>query len=147
MGRWGGGFAVKVRVMDVYFEAAHYTGFSDEYNYLHGHTYKIDVEYEAELGGGDYLMDFEAINSVVQGVARRWNYKLLVPEGDVGRIEIRAPFKVEIKPVRGGRYATAEVICRQLLEEVRGGGIGRSDGRLSLTVWEGGPRYAAQCSE
>lgn len=135
---------MRIRVVDVFFEAAHYTGFSDKYNYLHGHTYRLEVEYKDRLGSLDYLLDFEELNSIVRQIASQWNYKLIVPETDIDKIKITGPFKVETKVVKG-KYATAEAMCIQILSEIREK-LGDHNGELSLTIWEG-PRYSANCSE
>ncbi|KUO92851.1 MAG: 6-carboxytetrahydropterin synthase [Thermocladium sp.] len=135
---------MRIKIVDVFFEAVHYTGFNDKYNYLHGHTYRLEVEYRDSLGSLDYLLDFEELNSIVTQIASQWNYKLLVPETDVDKIKITGPFKTEMKVVKG-KYATAEVMCVQILGEIREK-LGNRSGELSLTIWEG-PRYSASCSE
>ncbi len=133
---------VKITVGPFTFNACHYTAFDEKYNYLHGHTFKVvvslDAEYSADKG---YLIDFEEFRKIAEEVLSGWEYRLIIPEADLGRVRIEGPFKVLLKPIKA-KYATAEAICLEILGEIR---RRINEGALEVELSEGEGRWV-RCS-
>jgi 6-pyruvoyltetrahydropterin/6-carboxytetrahydropterin synthase len=50
-----------------YFDAAHFLpNYKGKCESPHGHTYRLEVEVEGELGGGGMVLDFNEIKKVVE---------------------------------------------------------------------------------
>src|SRR5262249_15749155 len=105
------------------FEAAHnlidYVGGPEP---LHGHSYRVDVVWEAdELARFDLAVDFVAAKGALEAVAKEFDYKY-----------------INEHPAFAGRNTSAENLARYFAERLSGSkGLSGGARIAAVTVWEG----------
>src|SRR5262249_50788159 len=114
------------------FEAAHnlidYVGGPEP---LHGHSYRVDVVWEAdELARFDLAVDFVAAKRALEAVAKEFDYKY-----------------INEHPAFAGRNTSAENLARYFVERL-GSATDLSGARVAeVTVWEGPENCATYAAD
>ena len=104
------------------FNAAHYMPVRGEV-LLHGHTYKLVACVKGDVGKDSMVIDFLVLKDVVKEVIKQFNYSLIIPRKDLGKVSIKGPFKVKYAVVNGERASTevlASTICGLVKERLKG---------------------------
>ncbi len=131
---------IKIGIEGFTIDSAHYTLSSPGNAQLHGHTYTVSVEIEGQVDpSSGFVMDFEILRDTVQQVVKEWDHKLIVPEGDLDKIRVHAPFRMEVKRINAP-FATAEYIGVEIAKEVYER-LGRRH-RVNVKIYEGKGSYA-----
>ncbi len=108
----------KVGVEGYTIDSAHYTLSSPADSQIHGHTYVVSVEVEGDVDESTgFVVNFEELRRVISETLRAWDHKLIVPRKDLQSLEIRGPFRVEIKVI-DAPFPTAEYISTMLAQEL-----------------------------
>ena len=114
------------------FSAAHFIAYGGFRESLHGHNYRVSVEFEGDLGPDGYVLDFGIVKQVAKQVCQRLDEKFVVPtqsdclhiREEDGQVtlryeddEFRFPMKdVVLLPIV---HSSAEELARYLAGEVR----------------------------
>ncbi len=135
--------AVTTCIDDLRFEAAHYTPVRGVPT-IHGHTFSVTI---CVTGNSDnatgWVIDFDILRRIANQIINRFNFSLLAPKSDLGKIEIKGPFKVNIVYLRSG-LPTAENIGKEICEELTKAlkEINVEFSELSVKVLEGAVNYS-----
>ena len=121
-------------------DSAHYTLSSEPNSQIHGHTYRISVEVEGQVDPNTgFVIDFDELKAIVREVIREWDHKLIVPEHDREKLEIRGPFRVEFRylnaPFPSVEYIGME-IAREIFKRLKG------KYKVYVKIYEGQDSYA-----
>ncbi|BBD72989.1 6-pyruvoyl tetrahydrobiopterin synthase [Sulfodiicoccus acidiphilus] len=120
-------------------DSAHYTLSSPADSQIHGHTYQVNVEVEGEVEESTgFVVNFEEVRRVLTETLREWDHKLIVPARDVEKLELRGPFRVEIKVI-DAPFPTAEFIAAELARELHSK-LG-SPKSVRVRIYEGKEQY------
>lgn len=130
-------------VDNISFEAAHYTPVRGVPT-IHGHTFRVTVCVSGSpKESTGWVIDFDVLKEIANRVIRKYNFSLLAPESDSGKIEIKGPFKANIVYLRNG-LPTAEnlgkEICEELARELTEISIEFSE--INVKVFEGSDNYS-----
>lgn len=108
---------------EFYFDAAHFlSDYKGRCEQLHGHTYKLEVVVEGEIGKGGMLMDFNELKEIVKS-----NILERLDHGDLNEI-----FDVP----------TAENIASWIFDELKD-----KIPIYSVRLWEGRGKWVEVCKE
>ncbi|NJD75919.1 MAG: hypothetical protein FIB08_02310 [Candidatus Methanoperedens sp.] len=78
------------------FSACHFIPNHPKCGCLHGHTYAISVRIEGEQKG-EFIIDFEIVKGIVNGICDRLDHKVMVAEKDPRlRIEKKEGVSIEV---------------------------------------------------
>ena len=84
---------------------------------IHGHSYKMIVEFEGELDKNQMVIDYYDVEKIIKPVIEKLDHSYMVNKDD--KILLEFLEKVNSKRVVVDFYATAENICTYLLNEVK----------------------------
>ena len=84
---------------------------------IHGHSYKMIVEFEGELDKNQMVIDYYDVEKIIKPVIEKLDHSYMVNKDD--KILLEFLEKVDSKRVVVDFYATAENICTYLLNEVK----------------------------
>ncbi|AWR93354.1 6-pyruvoyl trahydropterin synthase family protein [Acidianus brierleyi] len=131
---------VKVGIEGFTIDSAHYTLSSPQDSQLHGHTYILNVEIEGEVNPSNgFVIDFNIAKKTIQDIISKWDHKFIVPTDDYNKINIEAPFKVEVKNI-DAPFPTAEYIAIEVARDI----YEKLDRKFKIAVkiYEGKDSYA-----
>ena len=131
---------LRIGVEGIALDSAHYTLSSEPNSQIHGHTYRVSVEVEGQVDPNTgFVIDFDELKAVVREVIKEWDHKLIVPERDRGKLEIKGPFRVEIRYINAP-FPSVEYIGMEIAREI----YDRLKGRFKVYVkiYEGQDSYA-----
>ena len=83
---------------------------------IHGHSYKMTVEFEGELDKNQMVIDYYDIEKIINPVIEKLDHSFMVNIDD--KIVIEFLDKMNSKKVVVGFNSTAENICNYLLSEI-----------------------------
>jgi len=128
---------VKTCVNGFVFDACHYTPVNGIPT-LHGHTFKLSVCVEGEVGKEGWVVDFSLIKRVVEEAISPFKYSLIMPLSGKGSISIKGNFRVKEAYINAPK-ATAELIgleiCRNVHKKLKDLGVNLSS--IEVTLYEG----------
>ena len=118
------------------FEGAHILAmsFAEECQRVHGHSYIIEVFFEAkELNADGMVIDFKKVNEIIKPLLERWDHMMLVPLSLDTYVHL-GPFRdscllVPFNP-------TAENMAKHLFEKIAPVVETITDGALKVRVHE-----------
>ncbi len=84
---------------------------------IHGHSYKMIVEFEGELDKNQMVIDYYDVEKIINPVIEKLDHSYMVNKDD--KILLEFLERVDSKRVVVDFYATAENICTYLLNEVK----------------------------
>lgn len=84
---------------------------------IHGHSYKMIVEFEGELDKNQMVIDYYDVEKIINPIIEKLDHSYMVNKDD--KILLEFLEKVDSKRVIVDFYATAENICTYLLDEVK----------------------------
>ncbi len=129
----------------MFFEAIHYTPEKRGSPILHGHTFRVDVEVEGEIGENGMVLDFRVLRDTAREVLDSWHMSIILPRGASFAAEGEFSYRVKRIPYP---HATTEYMALSLAEELRQKlceRVGREYCKklsLRLRLWESIDRYA-----
>lgn len=141
------------------FSAGHFITLADGVcESVHGHDYRVAVELWGALGPHEYLVDYVALEKVVQAILAEWDHKLLLPTEHAEIHVVAGPQEVQVsfadrrwlfprddcRLLRLGNTTTerlAEQFAGRLLAELDSRFGGRPS-RLKVEIGEGAGRSA-----
>jgi 6-pyruvoyltetrahydropterin/6-carboxytetrahydropterin synthase len=84
---------------------------------IHGHSYKMLVEFEGELDKNQMVIDYYDVEKIINPVVEKLDHAFMVNIDD--KIVIEFLEKMNSKKVVVGFNSTAENICNYLLSEIK----------------------------
>jgi 6-pyruvoyltetrahydropterin/6-carboxytetrahydropterin synthase len=107
---------------------------------IHGHSYKMIVEFEGELNTEGMVIDFYEVEKIISPVIEKLDHSFMVNKND--KIVLDFLEKMKSKKVVVGFESTVENICTYLLEEIKKSALPRNVNIVSVRVYETGFDYA-----
>lgn len=84
---------------------------------IHGHSYKMIVEFEGELDKNQMVIDYYDVEKIINPVIEKLDHSFMVTKDDKTVLEFLE--KMNSKKVVVGFNSTAENICNYLLSEIK----------------------------
>lgn len=107
---------------------------------IHGHSYKMIVEFEGELNTEGMVIDFYEVEKIISPVIEKLDHSFMVNKND--KIVLDFLEKMKSKKVVVDFESTVENICTYLLEEIKKSALPRNVNIVSVRVYETGFDYA-----
>ena len=109
---------------------------------LHGHSYKMLVEFTGELNDHGILVDYYDIKKIVGPIVDELDHSIIVNQNDTELIE--ALTKLNSRHVVIKADTTAENICTYFLEKIQQMDLPASISKIELRVFETENTYAEE---
>jgi len=109
---------------------------------IHGHSYKMIVEFEGELDKNQMVIDFYDVEKIINPVIERLDHSFMVNENDKPVIEFLE--KINSKKVVVDFLATVENICTYLLSEIKNASLPPNISSVKVRVYETQFDYAEE---
>jgi len=109
---------------------------------IHGHSYKMIVEFEGELDKNQMVIDYYDIEKIINPVIEKLDHTFMVNIDD--KIVIDFLEKMNSKKVVVGFNSTAENICNYLLSEIKKCSLPSNISFVKVRVYETQFDYAEE---
>ncbi|MBK7498940.1 MAG: 6-carboxytetrahydropterin synthase [Ignavibacteriales bacterium] len=109
---------------------------------IHGHSYKMIVEFEGELDKNQMVIDYYDIEKIINPVIEKLDHAFMVNIDD--KIVIDFLEKMNSKKVVVGFNSTAENICNYLLSEIKKCSLPSNISSVKVRVYETQFDYAEE---
>ena len=109
---------------------------------IHGHSYKMIVEFEGELDKNQMVIDYYDIEKIINPVIEKLDHAFMVNIDD--KIVIEFLEKMNSKKVVVGFNSTAENICNYLLSEIKKSSLPSNISSVKVRVYETQFDYAEE---
>ncbi len=107
---------------------------------LHGHSYKLLVEFEGSLDENGMLMDYYDVKTAVAPIIEKLDHAFMVHEKDTE--VINALSSINSNFVTVPYQPTAENICHYFLDKIQGAGLPGNIKSIKVKVFETETTYA-----
>jgi 6-pyruvoyltetrahydropterin/6-carboxytetrahydropterin synthase len=109
---------------------------------IHGHSYKMIVEFEGELDKNQMVIDYYDVEKIVNPVIEKLDHSFMVNIDDKPVLEFLE--KMNSKKVVVDFLATAENICLYLLNEIKKSELPSNISSVKVRVYETQFDYAEE---
>jgi 6-pyruvoyltetrahydropterin/6-carboxytetrahydropterin synthase len=109
---------------------------------IHGHSYKMIVEFEGELDKNQMVIDYYDVEKIVNPVIEKLDHSFMVTEDD--KIVLEFLEKMKSKKVVVNFNSTAENICNYLLSEIKKCSLPSNISSVKVRVYETQFDYAEE---
>jgi 6-pyruvoyltetrahydropterin/6-carboxytetrahydropterin synthase len=109
---------------------------------IHGHSYKLLVEFEGELDKSGMVIDYYDVEKIVNPIIEKLDHAFLVNKDDKFTIEFLE--KLNSKKVVVDFESTAENICTYLLNKIKTAGLPENVNAIMVRVSETEEDYAEE---
>ncbi len=109
---------------------------------IHGHSYKMIVEFDGELDKNQMVIDYYDIEKIINPVTEKLDHAFMVNIDD--KIVIDFLEKMNSKKVVVGFNSTAENICNYLLSEIKKCSLPSNISSVKVRVYETQFDYAEE---
>ena len=109
---------------------------------IHGHSYKMIVEFEGELDKNQMVIDYYDVEKIINPVIEKLDHAFMVNIDD--KIVIDFLEKMNSKKVVVGFNSTAENICNYLLSEIKKCSLPSNISSVKVRVYETQFDYAEE---
>lgn len=124
---------MKLRIENFHFDAAHFlSAHPGKCRRLHGHTYRVDIEVDADAKGYMVMDTFE-LKKIVREIMEEYDHTLLV--ASKSDLFLNTNVRIE-KKVINGKETTMENIAEQLATEIWQR-LPENIRKMKTTLWEG----------
>ena len=107
---------------------------------LHGHSYKMMVEFTGDLDENSMVMDYYDVKAVVGPIVEELDHSFLVNKDDTELIS--ALEKLNSRSVIVDYYTTAENICGYFLEKIKASNLPPQIKSIKVRIFESESTYA-----
>lgn len=101
---------------------------------IHGHSYKMVVEFEGELDKNQMVIDYYDMEKIINPVIEKLDHSFMVNIDD--KIVIEFLEKMNSKKIVVGFNSTAENICNYLLSEIKKCSLPSNISSVKVRVYE-----------
>ncbi len=109
---------------------------------IHGHSYKMIVEFEGELDKNQMVIDYYDVEKIINPILEKLDHSYMVNKDDKVLLEFLE--KINSKRVVVDFFATAENICLYLLGEVKKYPLPENISSVKVRVYETQLDYAEE---
>lgn len=109
---------------------------------IHGHSYKMIVEFEGELDKNEMIIDYYDVEKLINPIIEKLDHAFMVNKDD--KIVIEFLNKINSKKVIVEFQSTAENICLYLLNEVKNASFPENVNSVKIRVYETEFDYAEE---
>lgn len=101
---------------------------------IHGHSYKMIVEFEGELNQDQMVIDYYDVEKIINPLIHQLDHAFMVNAND--KVVLEFLEKMNSKKVVVKFDATAENICKYLLNEISKAGLPENVNSVKVRVYE-----------
>lgn len=109
---------------------------------IHGHSYKMLVEFEGELDEQGMIIDYYDVEKIVNPIIEKLDHAFMINKND--KVVLEFLEKMNSKKVVVGFQSTAENICTYILNEVIKANLPLNIKRVKVRVYETTHDYAEE---
>lgn len=109
---------------------------------IHGHSYKMIVEFEGELDQNQMVIDYYDVEKIINPIIQRLDHSFMVNEND--KVVLDFLEKMNSKKVIVDFNSTAENICTYLLNEIKKTALPKNISSVKVRVYETQFDYAEE---
>ncbi len=109
---------------------------------LHGHSYKLTVEFEGSIDKNGMVLDYYDVKEIVGPIVDNLDHSVMVFEEDEELIDVLE--KLNSKAVVVPFQTTAENICGYFLKEIKSAGLPENISQIRVWVYETENTYATE---
>ena len=109
---------------------------------IHGHSYKMLVEFEGELNKDEMVIDYYDVEKIINPIIEKLDHAFMVNKGDKFVIDFLE--KMNSKKVVVDFQSTAENICNYLLNEIKQASLPTNVKKIKVRVYETSDNYAEE---
>jgi 6-pyruvoyltetrahydropterin/6-carboxytetrahydropterin synthase len=107
---------------------------------IHGHSYKMLVEFEGELNKDEMVIDYYDVEKIINPIIEKLDHAFMVNKND--KVVIEFLKKMKSKKVVVDFQSTAENICVYILNEVKKTNLPANVEAIKVRVYETVHDYA-----
>jgi 6-pyruvoyltetrahydropterin/6-carboxytetrahydropterin synthase len=107
---------------------------------IHGHSYKMLVEFEGELNKNEMIIDYYDVEKIVNPIIEKLDHAFMVNRND--NIVLEFLEKMNSKKVIVDFQSTAENICTYFLNEIKKSNLPSNVQSIKVRVYETVYEYA-----
>jgi 6-pyruvoyltetrahydropterin/6-carboxytetrahydropterin synthase len=112
---------------------------------IHGHSYKMLVEFEGELDKNEMVIDYYDVEKIINPIVEKLDHAFMVHKEDETVLQFLE--KMNSKMVVVNFQSTAENICQYLLNEVKKTSLPENVYLLKVRVYETPFDYAEETAK
>jgi len=109
---------------------------------IHGHSYKMIVEFEGELDEQGMVIDFYDVEKIINPIIDKLDHAFMVKDDD--RLTIEFLEKLNSKKVVVNFFATVENICKYISSNIVKGNLPKNIKFINVRVYETAEDYAEE---
>jgi 6-pyruvoyltetrahydropterin/6-carboxytetrahydropterin synthase len=109
---------------------------------IHGHSYKMIVEFEGELDKNQMVVDYYDVEKIINPVIEKLDHAFMVNKNDIVVLDFLE--KMNSKKVLVEFNSTAENICCYLLSEIKNCSLPSNISSVKVRVYETQFDYAEE---
>lgn len=109
---------------------------------IHGHSYKMIIEFEGELNKNEMIIDFYDIDKIIKPLIEKLDHAFMVNENDKEVVEFLE--KIKSKMLVVDFNSTVENICKFVLKEIRKFKLPSNISSVSVRIYETNEDYAEE---
>lgn len=109
---------------------------------IHGHSYKMLVEFEGELDKNGMIIDYYDVEKIVNPIIKKLDHAFMVNKDD--KVVLEFLDKMNSKKVVVEFQPTAENICLYLLTEIKKAHLPENVNEIKVRVYETAFDYAEE---
>jgi 6-pyruvoyltetrahydropterin/6-carboxytetrahydropterin synthase len=109
---------------------------------IHGHSYKMLVEFEGELDKNGMIIDYYDVEKFINPIIEKLDHAFMINKDD--KLVLEFLEKMNSKKVVVGFQSTAENICIYLLNEIKKAHLPKSINEIKVRVYETSHDYAEE---
>ncbi len=109
---------------------------------IHGHSYKMIVEFEGELNNDQMVIDYYDVEKIINPIIEKLDHAFMVNKQDEMVIDFLE--KIKSKKVVVNFHATAENICNYFLDRIKKSSLPSNIHAIKVKVFETQFDYAEE---
>ncbi len=107
---------------------------------IHGHSYKMIVEFEGELDEQGMVIDFYDVEKIINPIIEKLDHAFMVKDDDKLTLEFLE--KLNSKKVVVNFFATVENICKYISDKIIKSNLPKNIKFINVRVYETAEDYA-----
>ena len=109
---------------------------------IHGHSYKMIVEFEGELDEQGMVIDFYDVEKIINSIIEKLDHAFMVKDDDKLTLEFLE--KLDSKKVVVDFFATVENICKYISGKIIKSNLPKNIKFINVRVYETAEDYAEE---
>ncbi len=109
---------------------------------IHGHSYKMIIEFEGELNKDEMVIDFYDVDRIVKPLINKLDHAFMVNKNDTVVVEFLN--KIKSKMLVVDFNSTVENICKFVLDEIKKIKLPKNISSVSVRIYETNEDYAEE---